>query len=147
MNRRAGELSTCSSTNLPSGYADGSPLLGVNSVTVPLPVTTTMVSPMMPDHSAGFAEIGRPTMVPSLQSGQLLGVHVSAAIKEKIWNSQYIDLSLLYQDNAVMAVATADKGSALTTGSFWNSDCSVRTEIYDFGTNQWNDAPDYPFSS
>ena len=85
VNRMAGELSTCSSTNLPSGYADGSPLLGVNSVTVP--VTTTMVSPRMPllpDHSAGFAELGRPTMVPSLQSGQLLGVHVSAAIKEKI---------------------------------------------------------------
>ena len=55
MNSRAGELSTCSSTNLPSGYADGSPLLGVNSVTVP--VTTTMVSPRMPllpDHSAGL---------------------------------------------------------------------------------------------
>ena len=39
------------------------------------------------------------------------------------------------------------RGSALTTGSFYNSGCYVRTELYDFGTNQWNDAPDYPFGS
>ena len=39
------------------------------------------------------------------------------------------------------------QGSALTTGSEFNSNCYVRTELYDFGNNQWNDAPDYPFSS
>ena len=38
-------------------------------------------------------------------------------------------------------------GSALTTGSYYNSDCYNRTEIYDFGTNQWNNAPDYALSS
>ena len=37
------------------------------------------------------------------------------------------------------------RGKALTTGSYLNSDCNVRTEIYDFETNQWSDAADYPF--
>ena len=39
------------------------------------------------------------------------------------------------------------RGSPMTTGSNWNSDCYVSTEIYDFETNQWNGAPAYPFSS
>ena len=39
------------------------------------------------------------------------------------------------------------RGSPMTTGSYWNSDCYVKTEIYDFENNRWNDAPDYPFSS
>ena len=39
------------------------------------------------------------------------------------------------------------KGSAMTTGSLENSDCLVKTEIYNFDSNQWNDAPDYPYSS
>ena len=37
------------------------------------------------------------------------------------------------------------RGKAITTGS-WNSGCSVRTELYDFETDQWNDAADYPFA-
>ena len=36
------------------------------------------------------------------------------------------------------------KGSALTTGSV-NAECSNKTEIYDFDTDEWTDAPDYPF--
>ena len=39
------------------------------------------------------------------------------------------------------------RGSPMTTGSHINSDCSVKTEIYNFENNQWNDAPDYPYSS
>ena len=40
------------------------------------------------------------------------------------------------------------RGKALTTGSGNRySDCYVRTEVYNLETNQWNDAPDYPFSS
>ena len=39
------------------------------------------------------------------------------------------------------------RGSPMTTGSYWNSDCYVKTEIYDFENNRWNDAPDYPFST
>ena len=35
-------------------------------------------------------------------------------------------------------------GSPLTTGSF--EDFDVRTEVYDFENNQWNDAPDYPYA-
>ena len=38
------------------------------------------------------------------------------------------------------------RGKALTTGSHYDSDCLVRTEIYDFETNQWNNAPIYPFA-
>ena len=38
------------------------------------------------------------------------------------------------------------RGKALTTGSASGSSCYVRTEIYDFGTNQWSDAADYPFA-
>ena len=37
------------------------------------------------------------------------------------------------------------RGKALTTGSFYDSGCYVRTEIYDFETNQWSFAADYPF--
>ena len=37
------------------------------------------------------------------------------------------------------------RGRALTTGSFTNSECSVRTEIYNIITNQWIDGADYPF--
>ena len=39
------------------------------------------------------------------------------------------------------------RGSPMTTGSAYNSDCDVKTEIYNFENNEWNDAPDYPFSS
>ena len=38
------------------------------------------------------------------------------------------------------------RGSPMTTGSY-SSDCYVKTEIYNFENNQWNDAPDYPYSS
>ena len=38
-------------------------------------------------------------------------------------------------------------GSPMTTGSNYNSGCFVKTEIYNFGTNKWNEAPDYPFGS
>ena len=38
------------------------------------------------------------------------------------------------------------KGSALTTGSY-NAECSNRTEVYNFDTDQWTDAPDFPFES
>ena len=37
-------------------------------------------------------------------------------------------------------------GKALNTGSYYDSDCYVRTEIYDFGTNQWRYEADYPFA-
>lgn len=37
------------------------------------------------------------------------------------------------------------RGKALTTGSFSKSSCYVRTEVYDLNTNQWFDAPNYPF--
>lgn len=37
------------------------------------------------------------------------------------------------------------RGSPFVTGSDDERyDCLVKTEIYNFGTNQWNDAPDYP---
>ena len=39
------------------------------------------------------------------------------------------------------------RGSPMTTGSRTNSDCGTKTEIYNFERNQWNDAPDYPYSS
>ena len=39
------------------------------------------------------------------------------------------------------------RGSPMTTGSRDKSDCYVKTEIYNFESNQWNDAPDYPYSS
>ena len=39
------------------------------------------------------------------------------------------------------------RGSPMTTGSRYYPYCSVKTEVYNFETNQWNDAPDYPFSS
>ena len=39
------------------------------------------------------------------------------------------------------------RGNALSTGSYHNTGCYVRTEVYNFGTNQWNNAPDYPFGS
>ena len=42
------------------------------------------------------------------------------------------------------------RGSPMTTGSFsgqFSGDCGLKTEVYNFETNQWNDAPDYPFSS
>ena len=39
------------------------------------------------------------------------------------------------------------RGSALTTGSYWGSSaCNVKTEIYDFENDHWNDAPDYPYA-
>ena len=38
------------------------------------------------------------------------------------------------------------RGSPLTTGSSNPSDCYIRTEVYNFGTQQWHDAPDYPFA-
>ena len=39
------------------------------------------------------------------------------------------------------------RGSPMTTGSYNYLDCYVKTEIYNFESNQWKDAPDYPFSS
>ena len=39
------------------------------------------------------------------------------------------------------------RGPPLTTGSLWNSDCWVKTEVYNFETSRWNDGPNYPLSS
>ena len=39
------------------------------------------------------------------------------------------------------------RGSPMTTGSYLNSGCFVKTEVYNFETNRWNDALDYPYSS
>jgi len=39
------------------------------------------------------------------------------------------------------------RGSPMTTGSFSYSECGIKTEMYNFEINQWNDAPNYPFSS
>ena len=40
------------------------------------------------------------------------------------------------------------RGSALTVGSVYgHSNCRVKTEIYDFGTNKWIVSADYPFNS
>ena len=38
------------------------------------------------------------------------------------------------------------RGSPMTTG-WYSSDCGDKTEIYNFERNQWNSAPDYPYSS
>ena len=38
------------------------------------------------------------------------------------------------------------KGQALTTGSISYSACYVKSELYNFETNQWTNAPDYPFA-
>ena len=39
------------------------------------------------------------------------------------------------------------KGQALTTGSLYNSACYVKSELYNFETNQWTNAPDYPYAT
>ena len=38
------------------------------------------------------------------------------------------------------------KGLAFTTGSDYNSGCYKKSELYNFDTNQWTDAPNYPFA-
>ena len=38
------------------------------------------------------------------------------------------------------------RGKALTTGARFTGLCRVMTEIYDFTTDQWDFAPDYPFA-
>ena len=38
------------------------------------------------------------------------------------------------------------KGQALTTGSD-DSACYIKSELYNFETNQWTNAPDYPYAS
>ena len=38
------------------------------------------------------------------------------------------------------------RNMALTTGSKWVDDCGTKTEVYDFDSNQWSNAPDYPFA-
>ena len=35
----------------------------------------------------------------------------------------------------------------LVTGSWKDSDCSIKTEIYNFEADQWHRAPDYPFAT
>ena len=37
------------------------------------------------------------------------------------------------------------KGLVLTTGSLHSSSCYVQSELYNFDSNQWTDAPNYPF--
>ena len=39
------------------------------------------------------------------------------------------------------------RGSPMTTGSYANAECWFKTEVYNFETKRWNDAPDYPFNS
>ena len=39
------------------------------------------------------------------------------------------------------------RGLALTTGSGQNSSCYNRTELYNFTTNIWSDAPNYDLNS
>ena len=38
------------------------------------------------------------------------------------------------------------RGKALTTGSRYSFACGNKTEIYDFESNQWDNAPEYPFA-
>ena len=38
------------------------------------------------------------------------------------------------------------KGLALTTGTGHYTACYVRSELYNFDTNQWTDAPNYPYT-
>ena len=39
------------------------------------------------------------------------------------------------------------RGSPMVTGSLYGSDCYVKTEIYDFENNRWNNAPDFYYGS
>ena len=39
------------------------------------------------------------------------------------------------------------KGSALTTGARGSAACNVTSELYNFNTNRWTDAPSYPFTT
>ena len=56
----------------------------------------------------------RPSPIQSVQDVGPLAMHVPQLVKYKIWKGQYIDLSLLYRDNAVVALTSTDHGSALT---------------------------------
>ena len=38
-------------------------------------------------------------------------------------------------------------GQALTTGCYYDLDCSHKTELMDMTTLTWSDGPDYPFHS
>ena len=60
-------------------------------------------------------------------------------------NFETVASSKCYHDNT-MGLANY-RGSPMTTGSRYNSDGSVNTEIYNFANNQWKDAPEYPYSS
>ena len=56
----------------------------------------------------------RPSPIQSVQDVGPLVMHVPQLVKDKIWKGQYIELSLLYRDNAVVALTSTDNGSALT---------------------------------
>ena len=56
----------------------------------------------------------RPSPIQSVQDVGPQVMHVPQLVKDKIWKGQYIDVSLLYRDNAVVALTSTDNGSALT---------------------------------
>ena len=39
------------------------------------------------------------------------------------------------------------RGSPMTTGSGFIIDCYIKTEVYNFEADRWNDATEYPYSS
>ena len=38
------------------------------------------------------------------------------------------------------------RGKPMITGSWYNPNCSIKTEIYDFESKQWKNALDYPYN-
>ena len=97
--------------------AAGRDVILANSVT---PATQTIVPNESNDMALGFHQIaqagepfpfsahfatGRPAPLHSLGNDSAIDVHVPPALKEKIWNGQYVELASLYRDNATRVLA------------------------------------------
>ena len=90
------------------------PTLTGGMVTGPQVFPSMLLSTQAEASSAGLGSLNQPAPIPRADSELLLGGHISQSMKEKIWNSAYIDMSILFIESPSSVLAKAHSGSEVT---------------------------------
>ena len=100
-------------------FTSGVPMGGMPTHTVASPQAVGIPGAHMTSHDVLLTPQAivvdgvstQPLPIPRLGSDSLWCGHVSQSLKEKIWKSEYIDISLLIKDSAAAALARSQKAS------------------------------------
>ena len=114
-----GGLSSYLSSRGTNRFTSGVPMGGMPTHTGAIPQAVGIPGANMTSHDVLLTPQAivadgvstQPLPIPRLGSARLLCGHVSQSLKEKIWKSEYIDISLLIKDSAAAALARSLKAS------------------------------------